>query len=220
MKNGVRGPRTACCRASRPTPASAGTRSRPAPGRASTARRTTRSIAPVPASTRLDAASRRPGILQADTLPQAAERAGKKVARARVGRRARNLRARAPGARRRLPHLLLAPRHRSQLRPAGAAGAARTRSASHYQRVRPRRRDAAGRTCRRRSARRSRRSSRHEHVRSDQPATGVYDLYIYDSTERRTVNYDHVLVVHRAARKNGSAGGREPRRGRVGRRAR
>src|SRR5512143_3499726 len=37
------------------------------------------------------------------------------------------------------------------------------------------------------------------------PANGKYDLYIYDSTNDSAMNYDHVLVVPNTAAKNGSA---------------
>ena len=37
------------------------------------------------------------------------------------------------------------------------------------------------------------------------PANGKYDLYIYDSTNDATTNYDHVLVVPNTAAKDGSA---------------
>src|SRR5512143_3367572 len=37
------------------------------------------------------------------------------------------------------------------------------------------------------------------------PANGKYDLYIYDSTNDSTMNYDHVLVVPNTAAKNGTA---------------
>jgi 2',3'-cyclic-nucleotide 2'-phosphodiesterase (5'-nucleotidase family)/predicted AlkP superfamily phosphohydrolase/phosphomutase len=36
------------------------------------------------------------------------------------------------------------------------------------------------------------------------PGGGVWDLYIYDSTNDSTVNYDHVLIVNSSAMKNGS----------------
>ena len=71
--------RTACSRPSRPTRASAGTRWPPAPTRPSTARPTTRSSARATRS-RTGRRSRRAGVLQADTIANAAERAGKKVA--------------------------------------------------------------------------------------------------------------------------------------------
>ena len=61
------------------------------------------------------------GILQADHIGQAAERAGKTVVSVEwVG--SRNLTAAAPGPGRRLPHLHRRPRHRPQLRPARPAG--------------------------------------------------------------------------------------------------
>ena len=37
------------------------------------------------------------------------------------------------------------------------------------------------------------------------PGGGIWDVYIYDSTNDSTVNYDHALVVNRSAAKNGSA---------------
>ena len=69
------------------------------------------------------------GVLQADHIAQAAERAGKTVVAVEwVG--ARNLVAGAARAGRRLPDVLLEPRHPAQLRPAGAARRSRTPSAS------------------------------------------------------------------------------------------
>ena len=139
---------TVCSRASRPTPASAGTRWRPARGRASTARRTTRSTAPARATSTTARRFATTAILQADTIQQAAERAGKKVVSVEwVG--ARDLVPAAAGPGRRLPHVLLEPRHPPQLRPGRAARAARTPSASRTSgsiSTRP----PAGRTCRRR----------------------------------------------------------------------
>ncbi|MGH2528404.1 MAG: 5'-nucleotidase C-terminal domain-containing protein [Actinomycetota bacterium] len=38
------------------------------------------------------------------------------------------------------------------------------------------------------------------------PGGGAWDVYIYDSTDDGTVNYDRALVVNRSAAKNGSAG--------------
>ena len=94
-------------RASRRTPASAGTRSPPAPGRASTARRTTPSTAPARATSTTAPRFATTGILQADTIA-AGRRARRQDGRlGRVGRRAEP-RAGAPGPGRRLPHLLLA----------------------------------------------------------------------------------------------------------------
>ena len=42
------------------------------------------------------------------------------------------------------------------------------------------------------------------HVRRGQP-TRIYDLYIYDSTDDATTNYDHVLLVPSTAGKDGAA---------------
>ena len=38
------------------------------------------------------------------------------------------------------------------------------------------------------------------------PGGGIWDVYIYDSTNDSTVNYDHVLFVNRLAAKNGTGG--------------
>jgi 2',3'-cyclic-nucleotide 2'-phosphodiesterase (5'-nucleotidase family) len=42
------------------------------------------------------------------------------------------------------------------------------------------------------------------HANSQIPGNGDWDVYIYDSTNDSAVNYDHVLIVNRAAGKNGS----------------
>jgi 2',3'-cyclic-nucleotide 2'-phosphodiesterase (5'-nucleotidase family)/predicted AlkP superfamily pyrophosphatase or phosphodiesterase len=38
------------------------------------------------------------------------------------------------------------------------------------------------------------------------PGGGIWDVYIYDSTNDSTVNYDHVLFINRSAAKNGAGG--------------
>ena len=42
------------------------------------------------------------------------------------------------------------------------------------------------------------------HANAQIPGGGVWDLYIYDSTNNGTVNYDHVLIVNSADAKDGS----------------
>jgi 2',3'-cyclic-nucleotide 2'-phosphodiesterase (5'-nucleotidase family) len=42
------------------------------------------------------------------------------------------------------------------------------------------------------------------HANAQIPGDGVWDIYIFDSTNDSTVNYDHVVVVNRSAAKNGS----------------
>ena len=42
------------------------------------------------------------------------------------------------------------------------------------------------------------------HANAQIPGGGVWDLYIYDSTNDGTVNYDHVLIVNSADAKDGS----------------
>ena len=117
---------TAWSRPSRRTPASAGTRWPPAPTRPSTARRTT------PSSARGDTFSEPDvvlgaGVLQADTIANAAERAGKKVAQIDwVGGAAANI----DGPDRRLHQLLLEPRRARRRRRSRSSRRARRSSAS------------------------------------------------------------------------------------------
>ena len=140
------------------------------------------------------------GILQADHIAQSAERSGKTVVSMEwVG--TRKLVPAAPGPGRRLPHLHRRPRDHAQLRPARPAG--------RRQRVRrpvpegdARRRGRLDERARPPSARRSRRRSRTTTRRS--PANGVWDVYIYDSTNDGTTNYDRVLIVSAANAKNGA----------------
>ena len=142
------------------------------------------------------------GILQADTIAQAAERAGQKVvAMEWVG--ARNLRAGAAGAGGRLPHLLLEPRRAAATTTCPGSPASRTASAF----------PTSGSTS---TTRRAGRTSRPPTARPKQetltvtntafPATDnvtrTYDLYIYDSTNDGETSYDRVLsrAVDRRAR--------------------
>ena len=79
--------------------------------------------------------------------------------------------------------------HRAQLRPARPAGG-RERVRRPVPAGRPRRTRRAGRTSRPPSAPRSRPRSRTTARRC--PANGVWDVYIYDSTNDGTVNYDRL----------------------------
>ena len=140
-----------------------------------------------------------PGILQADTLLQAAERAGKKVLamewvaarglspalqgpvvdfRAFIGGRGITLNFDIPG------HL------------AAAFGV-------QYQQ--PGVTDAAGWTNVPASFSPAKQTT-FTHNNSQIPGNGLWDVYIYDSTNDSTVNYDHVLFVNSAAAKNGTGG--------------
>ena len=163
-------------------------------GRASTARPTTPSTASARGNFNNRTSFATNGILQADTLAQAAERAGKKVVSMEwVG--ARNLRACPAGAGGRLPDLLLEPRRPAELRPCpGSPRCANTFGVS-YQRVDL---DAACRLDQRSGLlqpgeagdadrRRTRRSRRRT------TSTRTYDLYIYDSTNNGVTSYDRVL---------------------------
>ena len=155
------------------------------------------------------------GLLQADTIGQAAERAGKDVAsvewvaargyvpalqgpvvdfRSFFSRRGILLNYDIPGQ----------PDRRERVRRRLLPG-------------RPRRRQPAGRTCRRLSARRKQERLTVTTTFAAVNPTRLYDLYIYDSTNDGTMNYDHVLVVP-ALDARTARGRRRPEPGRVGRR--
>ena len=143
------------------------------------------------------------GILQADTIQQAAERAGKTVVSVEwVG--ARGLVPAAAGPGRRLPHAssraaasCSTTTCRASRRGANASASPTSGSISTRRR--------AGRTCRPRSARRSRSSSRSPTRRS--PRDNVDRSTTSTSTTRPTTaatNYDRVL--RRAVRRRGKDG--------------
>ena len=220
MKRGVKRRERPARRASRRTPAWAGTRSPPAPGRASTARRTTPSTAPARATSTTRRASPTTGILQADHIAPGGRARGQDGRLGGVGRARASSCPRCRARSSTSARFFSRPRHRAQLRPARPAG--------RRERVRRRRTSgstlddaaAAGRTSRPRSARRSRRQFTLTTTFAARPrSTGVYDLYIYDSTNDGTVNYDRVLSSSAAdAGKNGATAVADLGPGRVGRR--
>ena len=190
--------RTASSRASRRTPASVGTRSRPAPGRVSTAPRTTPSTArrrlqqharasPRPASSRPTRSSRRPsGPARKWSRWSGSPRAASSLrSRARWSTSARSSAVAGSSSTSTCPGS----------RPWRTASACSTSA----RRSRTRR---AGRTCRRRSA--TARQTTFTHANAQIPGGGVWDVYIYDSTNNSRVDYNRVLIVNSADGKDGS----------------
>ena len=179
---GHRRARTACSRASRRTPVSAGRLSPPERGPATTARRTTRSTTRERRSRPARRASRPRGYSRRTRSPRPQSEPGKTVV-AMEWVAAQGLRAVATGARRRLPDLHRRPRDHSQLRHPrqprlelrGPVSAARARS-----------RRVGGRTCRPRSAPRRRRCSRTTAVRSPQAVSGTSTSTTRRTTQRST----------------------------------
>ena len=154
------------------------------------------------------------GILQADHIGQSAERSGQDRRLHGVGR------ARATSSRRsRARSSTSAPSSASaascSTTTCPASPPARTRSASQYQRIDLA--DAAGWTNVPASFSPAKQTS-FTHNNSQIPRNGVWDVYIYDSTNDGTTNYDRVLIVSAADGQERRHGRREPRPGRVGRR--
>jgi 2',3'-cyclic-nucleotide 2'-phosphodiesterase (5'-nucleotidase family) len=138
-----------------------------------------------------------PGILQADTMLQAAERAGKKVLSMEwVASRALSPQLQGPvvdfrsfiGGR----GIALNFDIPGQL--AGAFGV------QYQQRVL----EAASGWTNVPASFSPPKQTFFSHGSTQIPGNGVWDVYIYDSTNDSTVNYDRVVVVNRAANKNGA----------------
>ena len=198
MRNGRGAARTACSRASRRTPASAGTRSRPARGRPSTARRTTHSTVPArdfnnhdelrdpghppgrhnPAGCRARRQEgRRHGVGGARGLVPALQ--GPVVDfRTFIGGRGIVLNFDLPGQ----------PARANSFGVAVPAPDARGRDGLDQRAglVQPRQ------------------GATFTHANTQIPGGGVWNVYIYDSTNNGAVNYDRVLIVNSAAAKDGS----------------
>ena len=152
------------------------------------------------------------GILQADHIAQSAERSGQDRRVHGVGRLARTSfprsRARSSTS---APSSAAAASCSTTTCPASRP--ARTPSASSTRRSTLA--DAAGWTNVPASFSPAKQTS-FTHNNAQIAANGVWDVYIYDSTNDGTINYDRVLIVSAANAKNGATAVAEPRSGRVG----